>query len=52
MAIDISRTYYFLLCEGVVEKIMKVMEKSLFPTEEEGLVFMDKHLKKVNCFLI
>ena len=32
---------------GVVDKLLKSMEDMLFPTEEQGLLFMDNFLKKV-----
>ena len=34
---------------GVVDKLLKSMEDMLFPTEEQGLLFMDNFLKKVGC---
>ena len=32
---------------GVVDKLLKSIEDMLFPTEEQGLLFMDNSLKKV-----
>ena len=32
---------------GVVYKLLKSMEDMLFPTKEQGLLFMDIFLKKV-----
>ena len=37
---------------GVVDKLMKSIEDTTFPTKEEGLAFMDGFLKQVHSMFV
>ena len=40
----------FTFIIGIVDKLLKGMEDNVFPTKEEGRLYMDKFLKDVGLF--
>ena len=47
MILSILQFWYNLLI-GVVDKLLKGFENSVFPTKKAGLLFMNNYLKKVD----